>query len=449
MTNYEVSGYESRPGNQPPFPLAPEAGRPAGVIPAASTYTAPPGADPEQAYRQKVVQACVKAAVGTVGIFTSADLSYQDKNHLLRTVSDRNPDRPDAARTISQSGGFGNYGERAIAFVGDAASLKVSKESGQSKDVLAFVEREDGSVDVRYAFSDSRYADGSGRSGNNSLEVGFILPHDAALELRDLVQKDPTLADEIVAAQVLAVGIPEDSWKNTMKPNYGFKYVPDEDRVLEVITWGNDGTTQEVNLPRANRLALLPEPNLATDESIPAHTDSGTQVESAAEKANEALAEVSSDAETQLEHGRTLEKVLENCAANYYSMYLDASDPQLAENPDIKMNAERYCAAYNTVYMKLLEGALLKPDGGQDFVKKYLDDILVRYVKAAAREKGVSASKVSDPRAEFYEEGQAWAIADYELGSVDYALQSQLGVNLTDQGYERALMAARQQALEE
>lgn len=445
---------ESLPGNQLPFSLTPEAVRQAGVIPAASTYTAPPGADPEQAYRQEVVQACVKAAEGTVGIYTCAELSYTERSELRRTVTDRNPDRLDATRTISESNGWGNYGERAIDVGGDAASrivskeLEKSKELRKSKDMLAFVETEEG-VEVQYGFFAPGFTDASGR-GENSLRVGFRLTHDAALELRALVQKDPTLADEVVKAQVLAVGISEDLWKK-LKPNHGLKdFVRYEDRALEVITCGREGATQEVSLPRANRLALLPEPNLAADESIQTNTAVGNQEEYVGEITNEeALAQVSSDVEKQLEHGWTLEDVLESCAVdnNFFLQEVSAARAEGKEDsPDIRA-AATYSEAYHAVYMKLLGEALTKPDGDRDFGKKYLKDIMRRYVEADADEKGVSANEVRDPFADFTG-GKAWAIANYKLNAVDSALRDLLGEKLTVQDYESVFMEAKRQALQ-
>lgn len=229
----------------------------------------------EQEYRKELAESIVAESVGTVGIYTSLDLDYPDKAHLKQVIANRNPEGND--NEITTGGGWGDWGERRLQRTMEERSLQNSPnekllqphaQKREDREEVAFIEMPDDMVELRYYYMAQGYKDGTGRPGN-ALNVGFTLSQDKASELRRALEADPNYIDEIVKAQVLAVGMSEKHWDRYIKPRDSFR-APKED-MLAITHASVTGDVQTERSAYADKKTMLPayEQPAATEELQP------------------------------------------------------------------------------------------------------------------------------------------------------------------------------------
>lgn len=187
----------------------------------------------EKERRAEIVSELLRDSEGSVALNTSADFAPEDRQALLAAQSERIGEPAEILN--SDRRGWGDYGER------PAVDSQTSASQGEN---VRFVTLENGDVDIRYNFSQNGYSDGSGRPGN-SLNVQFVVRPENAVLLQQSLDADPSFINEVIEAQVKAIGVSERHWKTKMKPHYEDKFVltvEDKDRVLNVSNVDVDET---------------------------------------------------------------------------------------------------------------------------------------------------------------------------------------------------------------
>lgn len=235
----------------------------------------------EKEYRQELAESIVAESIGTVGIYTSLDLEDKDKVHLKQVIAERNPEGSD--NVIKAGGGWGDWGERHLVRTTEERSLQNTPndillqphaKKHEDREEVRFVEMPDDTVELRYRYAAAGYKDGTGRPGN-VLDVGFTLSHDKASELRSALEADPTYIDDILKAQVLAIGMSEENWYRYICPRDGFKAIK-EDK-LAIIHASVEGDVRTERFAYADKKAMLPayeqpapteELELSPDDSV-------------------------------------------------------------------------------------------------------------------------------------------------------------------------------------
>lgn len=191
------------------------------------------GGNPEQQIRQELLNNIVADSIGTVGLYTTADFSPEDRVQMQTAQESRTP-----GRVVEIGTGWGEYGERPISGVASSESEVPEK--------VAFVAEEDGKVDIRYSFTQPGYTDSTGRPGN-SLNVHFKLSRESASKLDKALHADPNFMNEIVKAQANALGVSNEHWDRHMKPHYIDRFketVLQKDRVLAVEYASDSGQVE-------------------------------------------------------------------------------------------------------------------------------------------------------------------------------------------------------------
>jgi hypothetical protein len=234
----------------------------------------------EQEYRKELSESIVAESIGTVGVYMSLDLDNADKASLKQTIANRNPEGSN--NEISVGGGWGDWGERRLASTQQERALQNSPNDKllrpvtmkqEDREELAFIEMPDDTVELRYRYAAPGYKDGTGRPGN-VLNVGFTLSQEKASELRQAVEADPNYIDDIIKAQVLAVGMSEKHWGRYIKPNDSFRAAKED--VLAITHASVSGDAQTERFAYADKKAIAPtyeqsvaveaEPSVAVDE---------------------------------------------------------------------------------------------------------------------------------------------------------------------------------------
>lgn len=216
----------------------------------------------EQEYRKELSESIVAESIGTVGIYTSLDLDNADKVSLKQGIASRNPEGSN--NEISTGGGWGDWGERRLASTQQERALQNSPNDKLLRPVtmkqadreeLAFIEMPDDTVELRYHYAAPGYKDGTGRPGN-VLNVGFALSQEKASELRQALEADPNYIDDIIKAQVLAVGMSEKHWNSHIKPRDSFRVVKED--ALAVTHASVAGNVETERFAYADKKAIAP-----------------------------------------------------------------------------------------------------------------------------------------------------------------------------------------------
>lgn len=191
----------------------------------------PQGSETE--LRRQLTEMVAGESVGTVGIYTSADFDYKEKDNIAAALQRRNPGR--RLDRMSTGGGYGNYGERTVyESASDPLAGSLRELSGNHEELHA-QELPDGVVDFRYGFMSQGMNDGMGRPGNR-LVMGFLLPAESAKAFMAAIEADPSLINDTVEQLALGCGVTEEYWEKRMKPRYGMNdWKEDKDRILTVF----------------------------------------------------------------------------------------------------------------------------------------------------------------------------------------------------------------------
>lgn len=187
-------------------------------------------------YREQLIDGVVKQSVGTVGVNTQFDLTPDQKGAMVNALSARGePLKPDSIKAIQDD-------TSGIKSLGEEDPVRTSARGGWSRreytygdnkpddrnnaELLTIYDADPadpaGMAEVTYFLDGSRldsgtYRDDSGRS--RVLTVGFRLPQKMADEFVNGVRQDPTLAADVIAAQLAAIGL-DPGVRDTLRPSY-------------------------------------------------------------------------------------------------------------------------------------------------------------------------------------------------------------------------------------
>lgn len=294
------------------------------------------GGNPEQQIRQELLHNIVADSIGTVGLYTTADFSPEDRAHMQAAQESRTP-----GRGVEIGTGWSEYGERPIS--GVAASESAAPEK------VAFVPQEDGKIDIRYSFTQPGYTDSTGRPGN-SLNVHFKLSRESASKLDKALHADPNFMNEVVKAQATALGVSNEHWDRHMKPHYIDRFketVAQKDRVLSVeymsgtgnvehtepLTYGENKSLMSMGM-QSSESSANPSPevqNTPQAEQEPALSSEEASELAWEENVRQATEKARSDAAELRASGKSLREViteLENSSDETNQMI---DDPNLTE----------------------------------------------------------------------------------------------------------------------
>lgn len=165
----------------------------------------------QEQYREELALKAVSESVGNVAFHTTIDLNYEERQAIQQSLAERSAiagNIPTDGAT-RRGGGFGEYAD--ISYTAqymhvaepfktiDPDAIKMSSSEG-----VCFGKEEDGRVSI--AYSGSTFTDNSGRPGGGAL-IGFNVTVETAAALKEATKADPSVIDQVVNAQLEAVGI--------------------------------------------------------------------------------------------------------------------------------------------------------------------------------------------------------------------------------------------------
>lgn len=232
-----------------------------------------PTLSPENEYREALKNKVLTASEGSVGIYTSMDLGGDTT--IATKIAERNPN---GAKNIpdARHGGWADYGENKL----ESSDWNPNKDSalnpsayGFTGEKVNFVQGEE-TTKVLYTFSDFDYTDSTGRPGN-ALNIGFELPNDVALDVKEAVKLDPSYIVELAKAQAVALGVTEEQWRMNMAPRIGQFGAKsnDPDRAVVINSFNGQGETESSQTTYGEKKDILVDrPEIVTAESVYAAT---------------------------------------------------------------------------------------------------------------------------------------------------------------------------------
>ncbi|MBI3889616.1 hypothetical protein HY312_03530 [Candidatus Saccharibacteria bacterium] len=292
-------------------------------------------------------------SVGTVALHTTMDLEPEERQNLINTVAARGEQAGVAPTGFvdSSKNGWGEYGDRDFAkeFQSPAFNQEIRKVDSLARgEFAAFTDNENGTSTIHYQYGDRSYKDDTGRPGN-SIDMVFTVSSETSNELKELLDVNPSLINEVVRQQWLSLGLADDRFKRSSSPFAGHteNFSPDaKKRVLNVYDANKDGTFEgkTINYSDAHSIA---EAKQSLDHS--AETEQSTN-EVYDVNTNQAAKEARELVRKKLESDATPEAVY-NAVVNMAEVFYRQSQ----EAETLELNAEflALVAGYDMVASEL------------------------------------------------------------------------------------------------
>ncbi|RYX78351.1 hypothetical protein EON76_05645 [bacterium] len=278
--------------------------------------------------------------MGTLALHTTMDLSPAERQSLTGAIASRSEQTglPSDGYIDSERGGWSEYGERN--FNTEYSTSSYDKEIREIEpqargEFICFADNQDGTSTIRYHYGDRSYMDDTGRPGN-SIDMAFSIPAESSAELKELLEVNPSLMNEVVRQQWLSLGLEDKRFKRANSPYTGHteNFMPAaEKRILNVFNTNPNGTFTNESLSYSDATSIAEyqqSVELSVSTELSDNEGYDVRINQAANDARDLVREMR-------KHGATIDEIEDALLMEANSLHEKSQQAETAEENEALM----------------------------------------------------------------------------------------------------------------